>query len=263
MFGKVFLKTLRDQWKSVFWWGFGIGMFALMVVWLYPAYGGSQIMSIYEGMPDALKAFFGETKLLAGFNGFLSLEFFSWVPLIVAVYAIGEGSFALVGEEEKGTMDLLLSYPVKRWQVVVEKAAAMLVNLFLIMGQGYLWFLISIPLVGVESDLGALALATLNTLPLLFVLGALSLFCSALLRSRGSAALVATVVLIVSYFLDSFGKLVDKLAPYRPASIYYYFANKTPLNGGMDWGGFFLLTGLGVLFVALALVAFQRKDLAV
>lgn len=46
------------------------------------------------------------------------------VPLVLLAYAIVEGTGAIVGEEERGTLDLLLSNPLTRRRVVVEKFAA-------------------------------------------------------------------------------------------------------------------------------------------
>ena len=36
------------------------------------------------------------------------------LPLLLLVYAIGAGSRAIAGEEESGTLDLLLAHPLSR-----------------------------------------------------------------------------------------------------------------------------------------------------
>ena len=51
---------------------------------------------------------------------------------LLAVFAIGAGAALIGGEEAQGTMDLLLSYPIRRWRVVAEKFAALVVATVLI-----------------------------------------------------------------------------------------------------------------------------------
>ena len=55
------------------------------------------------------------------------------VPLIAMLLAYD----AIVGEADRGTLALLLSYPVARWQVMAGKFAGHLVILALATGAGY------------------------------------------------------------------------------------------------------------------------------
>ena len=46
------------------------------------------------------------------------------VPLLLMIAAIGAGAGAIAGEEERGTLELLLANPLSRRRLVLEKTAA-------------------------------------------------------------------------------------------------------------------------------------------
>ena len=48
-------------------------------------------------------------------------------PLVLFIFAIGAGSGAVAGEEETGTLDLLLAHPLRRRDYVVQRFLALAV----------------------------------------------------------------------------------------------------------------------------------------
>ena len=106
-------------------------MVALMVS-VYPTVHANPALNrLVQQYPDALKAFIGfggEVDYLSP-AGYLGSELFSFmVPLLLLVAAIGAGARAIAGEEEAGTLELLLSCPVSRRRVVLEKLAALAIE---------------------------------------------------------------------------------------------------------------------------------------
>jgi hypothetical protein len=75
-------------------------------------------------LPEGLRKAFGED--FASPAGYLQARLFSiFAPVLLLIYAIGAGSRAIAGEEERQTLDLLLSTPAPRRRVVLDKALAM------------------------------------------------------------------------------------------------------------------------------------------
>ena len=73
-----------------------------------------------ENLPDALRTLIGSDFTTPA--GYLRSETFSALgPILMLVFAIGAGSRAIAGEEEGRTLDLLLSTPVRRRHVLVDK----------------------------------------------------------------------------------------------------------------------------------------------
>jgi ABC-2 type transport system permease protein len=256
----LFLKTLRDLQGQILGWGIGAGSLGLLVLVLYPPFKDQMgaMIELFKSYPPALSAFFGDMTRLSEFDGWLNIEFFSWVPPILAVFAVSVGTGLIAGEEEKGTLDLLLSQPIRRWRVVVEKFAAFAVATLLIclLIGGAL-------LIGETGNLDGLLLATMDIVPITLASGTLALMASVVLRSRRLATTVGIVVAIGSWFLESLGKTVDVLEPYRPLALFHYYTGGDVMIRGLNLGNVGVLLGLTILFLAIALFAFQRRDIAV
>lgn len=261
----LFMKTVRDLRGQIVGWGIGAGLLGWMVILLYPAFKDQMagMMDLLKGYPPALMAFFGDMSRMADFRGWLNIEFYSYGPPILAIFAVGAGSGLIAGEEERGTLDLLLSHPVRRWRLVAEKFAGLVVATILIMILIAILFVIGAALVGETDHLDRIVLATLNIVPITLASGALALMLSVVLRSKRLATTIALVVVIGSYFLESLGKTVDVLEPYRPLALYHYYDSTAALFEGINWGHAGIMLGLTALFFAVALVAFQRRDIAV
>ena len=61
--------------------------------------------------------------------GYLQIELMSFMaPILVILYAVMAGSAAVAGEESRRTLDLLVTAPVSRRRIVIEKAIAMVVG---------------------------------------------------------------------------------------------------------------------------------------
>ena len=133
MLRNVFLKSLRDLGRAFFWWSLGlVGLVALMVS-VYPSVRDNEALNkLVNDYPAALKgtvAFGGEIDYVSA-AGYLGSELFSlMVPLLLLVAAIGARARAIAGEEERGTLDLLLAHPMSRRRVVLEKLAALIAEL--------------------------------------------------------------------------------------------------------------------------------------
>ncbi len=261
----LFLKTVRDLRGQIWGWGIGAGAMGLMVILLYPAFKDQMgaFIALLDKYPPALTAFFGDITRMTDLPGWLNVEFFTWMPPILAIFAIGAGSGLIAGEEEKGTLDLLLSHPIRRWRVVTEKFLAFIVATLLILALTAACFLVGAIIIGETGELGTPVVATFNVAPILLVSGALSLLTSVLLRSRRLAVGLAAVVVIGSWFVNSLGNVVDVLKPYQPLTLFHYYRSDKVLTQGMDWGNVGVLLGLTALLFVIALLAFQRRDIAV
>ena len=261
----LFTKTLRDLRGQILGWGIGAGLLGVMVIFLYPSFKDqtAALSEMLKGYPPALMAFFGDFSRMSTYLGWLNIEFYSYGPPILAIFAVVVGTGLIAGEEEKGTLDLLMSHPIRRWRIVTDKFAAFVVATVLIMALIALFFVGSSVMIGETSQLGRLAVGTMNIVPITLAGGALALMASVLFRSRRLANMVALVVIIGSYFLESLGKTVDALEPYRPIALFHYYDSSAALFEGIKWGDVGVLLALTALFFVIALFAFQRRDIAV
>ena len=133
MLRDVFLKSLRDLRRSFAWWTVGLAGYVALIASVYPTVRDNpDLEKLVESYPEALKAFvaFGGQFDFTSAAGYLGSELFSFMmPALFLVAAVGHGAGTLAGEEERGTIDLLLSSPLSRTRVALEKLAAMCVEL--------------------------------------------------------------------------------------------------------------------------------------
>ncbi|MDP2662657.1 MAG: ABC transporter permease subunit [Dehalococcoidia bacterium] len=267
MLRNVFLKTLRDRRRALLWWGIGLLGLVLYTLLFYPTVRDSaaELNKLMEEMPAALKAMFvGEMSDFTSPAGYLRAELFSFmVPAVFLIFAIGFGSGAIAAEEERGTLDLLLSNPLSRWRVVVEKFAALVVSTILLAFVLWLGMAVGAAAVGLGIGLGRMAEAAASVALLGLAFGALALAVGCASGNRGMSMSLASALAVAAYLLNSFAPTVEALKPYVKLSPFYYYIGANPLVNGLNPGHVVVLIGLIVVFMATALITFDRRDLAV
>ena len=106
-------------------------------------------------------------------------------------------------------------------------------------------------------------LGAANAVPPALVVGALSLLGSCALRRRLHAAILGAAFLAASFFLNVLGQVADLIRPWRKLSVFYWYTANPPLTGEIVTPQIVLLAVVAAILVAVAAVAFGRKDLAV
>jgi ABC-2 type transport system permease protein len=255
----VFLKAMRDQRGMVLGFGLGCALMAALILSVYPSY--SEGLQDFE-MPAAFKALVGDVEISTA-RGFLTIEFFAWMPILLAVYAIIQGTGVLAGEESSGTLDLLLAQPISRTRLFVEKAASIVVGTLAIVALILPGFAIPYAAVDIDVSLGRILAATVALAPFMLAFAGLALLASSFLATRRDAASVLTAVAVASFFLNSLGRAVGVLEPLQPASLFYYYHSEDILLSGVDYVGMGVLLGIAAVSGGLALVLFQRRDIGV
>lgn len=250
-------KTVGDVRGQII--GFSLTTFllALLVLWLYPPYRDA-FASL--DLPPVLRKVMGEEAPVGSFEQFLAQEFFTWVPIVLIVYAIISATGTLAGEEGAGTLDILIAQPVKRHRVVLEKAAGLTLGLTVATLASLPGFLIGAGIAGLGARLGDIFPAVINMLPLVFLFLAFSLWASAALPTRGAAAAVTIGVVVGMYFFNVIGAAVQDVDFLRRLSPFYWADAAHVLMHGFDWaraGGLFSIAGL---FLLLALWSFGRRE---
>ncbi len=264
--GVIFRQSLHDNRKSIFWWGVCMAALAFYMVIVYPLISEfqqfNQLMEspIFVALVGSMQGLEFTTPA-----GFLGVEFFSWAPLVLAVYAVLFGLGIVGGEEARGTLDLLLSAPVPRWRVIAEKSATFVIGLAVILGLTLIAMVLGVAVTpGLDIGPGMIAVGMLNVMPVVALMAAITLLLTTVLRSRTQAGGIAAGIIVASYFLNSLAGLADSevLRGIQHLSFYKYYNPFGVLVDGIEWGNFlFLLAVTGALFLG-SIYFFQRRDLS-
>jgi ABC-2 type transport system permease protein len=267
MIGAVFNDTLRRNWRQILWWGLGIGSLGLMVALMIP---NADVLKDFaramQSMPPSMLQMFGgeDVASIATPAGFLNMIFFSYALLILAAYAVLAGLNITANEEDSKILDMLLSLPVPRWRLVLERflAYAVIIVGIVLLTFGELWVgLKTTPALTIDE--GRLLETTLNLLPSTLLVLALTVLLTALVRRKNVAMALATVVIIGSYFVDSIGRSASAsfANTLRFISFYNYYDSTAVIRNGLNWSNVLILLVAMVILMAGGMWLFQRRDI--
>jgi len=255
----LFRMTLRDLRWQIVGYGVGLGAVAALYVVVYPAFADT--FADFE-FPEAYSAFLGASDISDPRN-FFQIEFFSfWMPLLLAIYALIASTAQFAGDEQKGTLEMVLAQPLSRRSLFVQRAAGLAVAAVLICALGALGFAVSAPFVRLgDVALRELVVATLNLAPLMLACAGLGLVVATVSPTRGVAAGLVALETFVVYFANTLSSLADWLEPLRYLSLFFCADVSVALSDGIEAGHAAVLLGAFALLTALAVRAFEVREL--
>ena len=261
MFSTVFTKTLRDQARGLLGWGTGVAATVGLMVAIWPSFSDVDYSALLDQYPDAMKEVFNIADMGTP-EGFLNAELFSLVlPAMFIVFATGRASRLIAGEEEDGTLEILVSMPLPRWRILIEKAAALVVSvaaLALVLAVST-W--VSTSIAGMDVALAHAANASLA----MFLLGAeFALLALALSASTGRRSLtvgLSSTLAGAAYLLYLLGQLVPAFAPYLELSPFYQAISVGPLGPQLPLL-VLAMPAVGLFAIAVSVPVFGRRDLS-
>jgi ABC-2 type transport system permease protein len=214
----------------------------------------------FSGVGDKAQVPGGLSPADPGF--FLTVNYFAFMPVILGVFAVLGGSGLLAGDEENGTLDLVLAHPVSRGGVFLARLAAFGAATLLVLVLAWLGLAVPARWSALPVSPGALALPFVSLLAVLGFFGTLALLCSMLLPSRTTAAMAAGIVLVVSYFITSLAQINPAMRALARLSPLDYYQSGYAVTG-LDWAWLAGLLAVSVVFAGLAWWRFERRDIRV
>ena len=247
-------------------WGISLALLCAYTVILHDSFvkpeAQQQYMQLIAGYPPEMMAFFGDMNDLFSPSGFLNMVFFSYIPLIAGIFIIASSAAMLAGDEEKGTLDLVLAHPVSRAQLFWSRLAALTLATVAILALAWLGFVLPLPTTTLDASPVQIANALLTLFAAMMFFGMLALLLSMVFPSQRLAASTSGLVLVVSYFLTSMGRLNAELGDIERLFPLHYYQGGYAVTE-VNWGWLAGLLGISVLFALLAWWRFERRDVRV
>jgi ABC-2 type transport system permease protein len=263
----VFRTSLWEQRRALSWWAVGIVIFVGVTIAFFPSLKDSaaQLQDYLDQLPESLRNLFVGTETdITSPVGYLNSQVFAGNGAIVfLVFAIGAGARAIAGEEEKGTLELLLATPVTRRTVVLQKFGAIAAAL------GGLAAVLSVVLIALGRPVGLtvppvdLLAATVHQYVFGLGFGAIALAIGCLKGRKGLAIGLTTSIAVVAFLLNGLAPLSDATAWAQLLSPFYYANGSIPLRNGFALDHLAVLTAIVVVAVVAAVRGFDRRDLAI
>ncbi len=257
-------QQVRRSRGQVLGWGLSLAVLAAYLLSFYDTLASqvAQLDAMLRSYPPQLMAFFGEVATLGTPEGYLTIEFFSYMPLIIGIYAVLTGSGLLAADEENGTLDLLLAHPVSRAELFFGRTVGLVLALFGILAVAWLGFVIGLRWTDLAVTPVELALPFVSLAAVLLLFAAFSLLMSMVLPSRRLAAMVGGLVLVASFFVTSLARIDPNLEGAAGLSPLNYYQSGDAIHG-LDAGWLLGLLGAALVFLLVAWGCFERRDVRV
>lgn len=263
MLRSVATKTLWDQRRGLLAWMLGLLALVGMYAALWPSIGSDPAYKdVLDKMPDALRALFSASGAdMSTGSGYLQVELLSFMaPMLLLIYAISAGAAAIAGEEDRHTADLLLTNPVGRDRVLLDKFGAMVAGcagLGVVTAAGLIAF-------GAMADMGldteSVCAVMLHMVLLAVVFGSLALATGAVTGHAGLSRAVPAIAAVVTYIVNGLGAIVSWLEPARVYSPFYQYIGHDPMRHGFSAIAIVVALAETAVIVAVALWGFRRRD---
>jgi ABC-2 type transport system permease protein len=260
----VILYSLRSSRGAIIGWGIGLAALALMMGSLFDMIASSgDLMEAYvEALPEFAELFdFGAMNTPIGW---LDVEYFSFVPLIIGLFATGVGASLLARDEEGGTLDLILAHPVSRTGLFWGRflASTLVIIILLLIS----WASLLLSMTWSENftiPAFDLLLPFVSLFGILMFFMTLALLFSMLLPARSMASMIAGMLVAASFFITLLSGVVEELERAADFSPLTYLETATAIKDGLNltWLGVFLTIDLVLALISWQL--FQRRDIRV
>ncbi len=257
----IFLKTLRDYRVAILGWGIGMGLVVVSAMASVAALvttpeARHQLITIAASF-----AWNADNVAVDTIGGYATFKIGFFIFLI-AVWPLLAGSRMLRGEEDRGSLDVLLSLPRPRLTVALEKLAAMWMAL---LAMGVLIGLLASAggaKFGGNFGLGGGLLFGLNLALICAVFGSLALLISQFTQERGPAAGLTAGLLLVFIVIDMVHRVVPNTEWISRLSPIYYYNLSKPLipSYGVNAGAMVFQLALAAVLGGAAIWLFVRRD---
>jgi ABC-2 type transport system permease protein len=223
----------------------------------------SEITGFLREPPRAIQALMGGSFdflrpsgwVATGMSHPITLSLFTASALMIA-------SGAVATEVERGTIDLVLTRPIRRSSFLAGKAAASIVAVTFVETMGFLSALVARLTIEGVSDVAVaeLARAFFGSWLLFSGFGMIAVLISAHASLRGRAIGLSVGVVVLSFFVNFTALLIDELYGLRFLSPFHYF-RAVEVMDGRALSDLWALVGIGAVAAAIAFFTFAYRDI--
>lgn len=260
-FRAVWSKTLRAYRIPILAWGIGLGLMVMATAaastQISSGLGGQSVNQLLQDF-----RFFGNPIAMSTPQGYTTFKILGLLPLFLGIWTVIAGAYLTRGEEERGSLDLLLGEPISRLRTLAEKVFAfalgtLLIGLFVALG-----LMLGLASAKLPADLGGSLLAGLNFAISAFVYGALALFVSQFTRRAGAAAGIAGAYMAIDFVVAGAARSTNGLDWLGRFTINYYSELSKPIiaDYGANPGAMLVLLAASAVLLGASFWLFARRD---
>jgi ABC-type transport system involved in multi-copper enzyme maturation permease subunit len=197
-------------------------------------------------------------------RGFLSLELFSWLWILVGMFMAYFSVSSVTSDFEKKRMDLIFSTPISREQYIIEKFLALSLISLIIVLVCAAGLMSGVAAIGETDQLdhatSFLSIFSMQTF--LMIIAAFGIFLGMIFRGGKAGMGINIAFVFGSFILLTFSGLSSAMKWMKYISIIHYWDyNSMLLDGVFNIGYFFGLLIASLIIIVLAIYIFKNRDI--
>jgi ABC-2 type transport system permease protein len=258
----LLIYEIRSRWKAILAWGIGLVMFGAVYIAIAP--------ELFEQLKSLtnLSVYKLVGLHLESIEDYIASVVLAYISFLLGIYSIITSTSTLAGEEDNGTLELLITLPYARWKILTTKVialSAVILSILIIAGTGN-----AVTLIIMNSNYPinitpfAFFTALISSLPLLIGFIVIGIFLGSVLPNRRTAATVLAVYFVASYFGKHIAYFVKPLEVLKYLCLFnYYNTTGTIFTNGVLLSDIVVLLGVSGLFFVLSIIFFNRRNITV
>ncbi len=197
-------------------------------------------------------------------RGFLSIELFSWLWILVGMFMAYFSVSSVTSDFEKKRMDLIFSTPISREQYIIEKFLALsLISLIIVLvcAAGLISGVASIgETAKLDNITSFLSIFSMQTF--LMIIAAFGIFLGMIFRGGKAGMGINIAFVFGSFILLTISGFAESLRGLKYISIMHYWDyNSMLLDGVFNTGYFFGLLVASLIILGVAIYIFKKRDI--
>lgn len=254
--------VMREQRRSLVLWGLALTAVSTLYIGIYPVMGVADMAAMVENLPEAMVNAFGYDEIGTPAGYITSTVYGLLGPVLLLVFAIATGTRLVAGQEEDGTLELELTAPVSRTRLLLERLAALWLNVAVLVAVVTVVTVALVVVLDLDVAVGNILAGSAGLLLLVLGFATIGLAAGAITGRRVIGLAVAAGLAVLAFMLDAIGPTID--AGWMTAvSPFSWYLEERPLFTGVDVQGLALLAAVPLVAGAVAVAGFGRRDLMV
>lgn len=256
----IFTKSLSERQTLLVIGAVGLAGMAVAIGAMYSSFE-STLADVGDKLPDSLGGLIGTTEIGTP-AGWVQAEMMSIVvPFALLAIGVVIGVGAIAGEDDRHTLPMLIAGPVTRRQVVLEKAAALVLGLVAIGILTSLGLWLGSVVGGLDLGVGNMFAGVGHATMLGIFFGTLALAVGSK-WSKSTALQITIGVALAAYLGDWLLGISDSTDQFAAISPWFYMSDAEALVNGANIGYLAVLAALSIVAIAAAVFGFERREVA-
>ena len=267
--GSVFGKTIRDSRRATLIVGVLMGLiligvsYAIVTEFDTPE-SRRELEVIVKAVPAIMQGMAGRPVDVGTLGGYINYKYGAFFPIIVGLWSIIALSGTLSTEARRGSLEFVAATGRSRRRIAIEKVLGHVVML----GVTMLVVFASVAISGTAFDsLPGDAISVGEAAAYAVWLGLMALasgavaFAASQFFGRRAGLGIGWAVMFTGWILNGYREAVPALAPFANLTWFGWTTNHIPVVGMFDWPSVGLVAVACVVFLAIGIEAFARRDI--